>query len=103
MTIDSSAAGAALLDDVLVQARKDRVLLKRGDRPVALVISVEGKDEEQIELENDTAFWRMIERRRREPTVPFERVKAKLLVDEARASRRSRPKATKGQKRPARR
>jgi hypothetical protein len=95
VTIDETSAG--LLDDVLDQARKERVLLKRCGRPVALVINVEDKDEEQIELENDPQFWRMIEKSRREATVPFEKVMTKLVADE-KAERASRRKKIQGAK-----
>ena len=36
------------LKNLLAAARKDRVLLKHNGRPVALVIDVREKDEEQI-------------------------------------------------------
>jgi hypothetical protein len=90
MTIDES--GRALLDEVLANARKDRVLLKRGGRPVALVINVEDKDEEQLELENDPRFWRSIEKARGEPTVPYSKVKERLQADERAAPSAGKPK-----------
>jgi len=76
MTLDRSPHAG--LGQILAAARNDRVLLKRGGRPIALVIGVEDKDEEQIELENNPHFWAMIERSRHEPTIPFEQVRAEI-------------------------
>ena len=83
MTIDQSET--SLLAQVLASAKKDRVLLKFGGRPVALVINVEDKDEDQLELENDPQFWRKIQKARLEPTVDYSTVKARLLADESTA------------------
>jgi antitoxin (DNA-binding transcriptional repressor) of toxin-antitoxin stability system len=66
------------LKELLAAAHEDRVLVKRGGKPVALVIDVREKDEEQIRLENDPEFWRMIQKSRREPTTPWEQVKSEL-------------------------
>ncbi len=74
------------LKDLLDASKRGNVLVKRQGRPLALVISVRDKDEEQIELENDPEFWRMIERVRQQPTIPWEQVKAELGI-------RTRPRA----------
>ena len=66
------------LKDLLAASHEDRVLLKRNGKPVALVIDVRKKDEEQIRLENNREFWQMIQRSRGEPVVPWEKVKSSL-------------------------
>jgi hypothetical protein len=73
LTIDRS--DPKFLTNVLVATRSDRVLLKRGGKPVALVINMEDRDEEQIETENDPAFWKMIEISRKRPNIPWEQAK----------------------------
>jgi hypothetical protein len=68
------------LKHVLAVSRQGRVLVKHKGKPLALVIDVRHKDEEQIELENDPEFWRMIQERRSQPSVPWEQVKADLGI-----------------------
>lgn len=63
---------------------KQQILLTRRGKPLALVRSVKGLNEEQIEDISDPAFWDMIAARRHEPTVPLEVVEAKLREDERR-------------------
>jgi hypothetical protein len=48
----------------------------------AIVVGTENKDKEDLSLEASPSFWRMIEQRRREPTVPFDDIKAELLADQ---------------------
>lgn len=63
-------------------AQRERVLITRAGKPVAVVIGLENKDEEDLELEASADFWRMIEERRREPTIPLDQVKAELFADD---------------------
>lgn len=63
-------------------AQKDRVLITKNGRPSAVIVGIENQDEEDWNLQLSPAFWRMIEKRRREPTIPWEQVKAELLNDE---------------------
>ena len=57
------------LDRCVAEAGSDRVVLTRDGKPVALVVGVEGLDEEQLELGSNFRFWTMIEERRRQKTV----------------------------------
>jgi antitoxin (DNA-binding transcriptional repressor) of toxin-antitoxin stability system len=63
-------------------AQSERVLVTRNGKPIALVVGVEHKDEEDYRLELSPEFWRMIEERRREPTIPWEDLKAELFPEE---------------------
>ena len=63
-------------------AQHERVLVTRDGKPFALLVGLENKDEEDLHLEVSVDFWKMIEERRREPTVSWEEVKAALLADE---------------------
>ena len=65
-TVDSEKT---TLRSCIDEARKDRVLLTRHGKPVALVMGVEGLDDEQIELGQDRDFWNLIRRRRTEETI----------------------------------
>jgi prevent-host-death family protein len=55
----------ARLSEFVDASQRDRVLITRRGKPVALVIGVEGQDIEQIILGSDPAFWKLIEERRR--------------------------------------
>jgi antitoxin (DNA-binding transcriptional repressor) of toxin-antitoxin stability system len=50
-------------------AQKERVVVTRGGRPVAMIIGLEGLDEEQVELGSSDAFWKMITARRKQKTL----------------------------------
>ncbi|HMF11434.1 MAG TPA: hypothetical protein VKE94_03990 [Gemmataceae bacterium] len=63
-------------------AQRERVLITQNGKPLALVVGVENKDEEDIHLESSPEFWRMIEERRREPTVRLKDVEAELFADD---------------------
>ena len=51
------------------QAQRDRVVVLRNRKPVALIVGVEGLDREQLELGSSDRFWRLIEQRRKEKTI----------------------------------
>lgn len=51
------------LDECVQGAQNERIVITRGGRPVALVVSVDGMDEEQLELGSSDAFWKLIEGR----------------------------------------
>ncbi len=48
-----------------------------------LIVGIENKDEEDVQLESSPEFWEMIEERRREAGVRLEDVERHLLEDEA--------------------
>jgi len=50
-------------------AARDRVVVTRKGKPVALVLGVEGVDEEQLQLGSSKKFWTLIEERRRQKTI----------------------------------
>jgi prevent-host-death family protein len=63
-------------------AQRERVLVTRNGKPLAVLVGLEYKDEEDLRLEADPDFWRMIEERRRRPTVRLKDVEAELFADE---------------------
>jgi antitoxin (DNA-binding transcriptional repressor) of toxin-antitoxin stability system len=68
------------LDACVADAQSDRVVVTRGGSPVALVVGVEGLDEEQIQLGASDGFWRLISERRNEPTV--DRASLERMIEE---------------------
>jgi len=54
----------AILDSCVDAAQRERVVITRQGKPVALIIGVEGMDQEQLELGSSARFWEMITERR---------------------------------------
>ena len=59
-------------------SQKERVVITRHGRPAAVMIGVEGQDLEDVVLETSAEFWRLIEERRREKTVPLPAARKRL-------------------------
>lgn len=59
-------------------AQHERILITKDGEPFAVLAGIAYKDEEDCRLEASPEFWRMIEERRRGPTVPLEEVVAEL-------------------------
>ena len=57
------------LEVCIKDARRGRVVVTRKGKPVALVVGVEGLDEEQLQLGSSEKFWTLIEARRRQKTI----------------------------------
>ena len=60
------------------EAQEGRVVITRRGKPAALLLGVEGKDWETVILETDPTFWKLIQERRKEPTISFKELKARL-------------------------
>ncbi len=60
------------------EAASSSVLIVKKGKPMALVSDVEGLDAEQIGLGCSDGFWRLIEQRRRQKTIPWEEAKKRL-------------------------
>jgi antitoxin (DNA-binding transcriptional repressor) of toxin-antitoxin stability system len=59
----------ATLDRCVAEAQHERVILTRNGHPIALVVGVDGMDEEQIFLPSSPEFWALMEERRRQKTM----------------------------------
>jgi prevent-host-death family protein len=59
-------------------AQDDRVVITRHGRPAAVLVGIEGEEWEHVILQTSASFWRLIERRRQEPTISLEEMKAKF-------------------------
>ncbi|MGH7406843.1 MAG: type II toxin-antitoxin system Phd/YefM family antitoxin [Candidatus Methylomirabilales bacterium] len=62
----------------LDRAQEDRVIITRHGKPAAVLIGVEGEDWETVVLETDPAFWRLVQERRKQPTLSIGELKARL-------------------------
>ena len=56
-------------------------MLTRDGRPIALVVGVDGMDEEQVQLSSDRELWTPIEESRRQKTISREELEQRLSRD----------------------
>jgi len=59
-------------------AQDDRVVITRHGRPTAVLVGIEGEEWEDVVLQTSASFWRLIKRRRQEPTISIGEMKAKF-------------------------
>ncbi len=57
------------LDACVTDAQSAPVVVTRGGNPVALVLGIQGLDEEQVQLGMSDKFWQLISARRKEKTL----------------------------------
>jgi prevent-host-death family protein len=60
------------------QAQMDRVVITRHGKPAAVLVGVEGEDWEDVVLQTDPAFWKLIRARRKQPTLSLDELKKRL-------------------------
>jgi len=60
------------------QAQLDRVVITRHGKPAAVLVGVEGEDWEDVVLQTDPAFWKLIRARRKQPTISLDELKKRL-------------------------
>jgi len=60
------------------EAQHDRLVITRHGKPTAVLVGVEGLDWETVVLQTDPTFWKLIQQRRKEPTISFKELKARL-------------------------
>ena len=66
------------LERCVKEAGAESVLVTKNGKPLALVSNVEGLDAEQIQLVTSADFWKLIEERRRQKTLPWSDLKKRL-------------------------
>jgi prevent-host-death family protein len=59
-------------------AQKDRVIITRRGKPAAVLVGVEGKDWDDVALQASSKFWKLIEERRKEPTISMTELRTRL-------------------------
>jgi len=66
------------IKECIDEAQGDRVVITRRGKPAAVLVGVEGDDWETVILETDPKFWKLIQQRRKQPTISLEQLKARL-------------------------
>jgi PHD/YefM family antitoxin component YafN of YafNO toxin-antitoxin module len=70
------------LEKVLKAAQKEKILVLRGDKPMAMIIGLEGYDAEDLCLATSAQLWQLIEARRQGPAISLAEAKARLEARE---------------------
>lgn len=86
----------ATLGVCVSDAQKEGVIIMRKVKPVALIVGVQGKDTEPLQLSNSNEFWKLMEERRAQKIVDrsqlerriAERLKAGAALERSRSSGR---------------
>jgi antitoxin (DNA-binding transcriptional repressor) of toxin-antitoxin stability system len=71
--IEQASLAACIRD-----AQHERVVITRNGKPVALIVGVEGMDEEQLLLSSSDAFWQFITKRRAQKRISRAALERKL-------------------------
>jgi antitoxin (DNA-binding transcriptional repressor) of toxin-antitoxin stability system len=71
------------LDTCVTDAQHERLVITRHGKPVALIVGVEGMDEEQLQLGSSAKFWQLITERRKQKTMS--RVKVERMFKQKRS------------------
>src|SRR2546428_12648785 len=66
------------LDECVSEAQRERILITRNGKPVALVVGIAGLDAEQLELGSSAEFWELVSQRRRQRTITREQLEDKI-------------------------
>lgn len=72
------------LDGCVKEAQGERVIIMRDGKPVALMIGIEGLDEEELQLGTSDPFWTLIRERRAEKTLSRTELEQKIRSGENR-------------------
>jgi prevent-host-death family protein len=59
-------------------SQKDQVVITRRGKPAAVMVGGEGKDWEDVVLQTSATFWKLIEERRKEPTMSMKELRTRL-------------------------
>ena len=71
-------------------SQKEHVVVTRHGRPAAVVIGVDGRDWEDVLYQTSPAFWKMIETRCCEKSIPASEMRKRLEARWAGAKRKKR-------------
>ena len=61
------------------RAQRERLVITRKGKPVALLVGIAGMDPDQLELGSSDRFWKLIAERRKQKTISREKLEQKLL------------------------
>jgi antitoxin (DNA-binding transcriptional repressor) of toxin-antitoxin stability system len=71
------------LDTLVRESQRERVVITRNGKPMALVVGVEGMDKEQLELGANAKFWELIAERRAERAISREELEHRIAIKES--------------------
>jgi antitoxin (DNA-binding transcriptional repressor) of toxin-antitoxin stability system len=71
----------AVFEICINEAQRERVILTRKGKPVALIVGLEGMNMEQLEFGSSDKFWKLITTRRIQKTITREELEAKLKLN----------------------
>ena len=77
-TID---VGQVDLNNCISVAQSEPIVLTRAGEPVALIVGVNGMDEEQVELGASAKFWKLVQARRAQATISRDELERRLSSD----------------------
>ena len=60
------------------RAQRERLVITRKGKPIALLVGIEGMDDEQLALGSSDKFWKLIAKRRKEKTLSREQLEGNL-------------------------
>ena len=61
-------------------AQQDPVVITRHGKPAAVLVGVEGEDWEDVVLQTDPKFWKLIRERRNQPAISLTQLKKRLRI-----------------------
>ena len=59
-------------------SQEDRIVITRHGKPAAVMVGVEGKDWEDLVLQTSSTFWKLVEDRRKQPTISMSQLRSRL-------------------------
>jgi prevent-host-death family protein len=59
-------------------SQEDRIVITRHGKPAAVMVGVEGKDWEDLVLQTSSTFWKLVEERRKQPTISMSQLGSRL-------------------------
>lgn len=71
------------LDICIHDAQRERVVITRNGKPVALIVGVEGMDEEQLESGSTEPFWALIAERRMKKNISPSELERNIVEENA--------------------
>lgn len=69
------------IEACVAEAQGGGVLVMRNGAPAALVLGVEGMDQEQVEMGLSNRFWKLIAQRREEPTLSRGELEKRIPIE----------------------
>ncbi len=66
------------LETCVNEAQRERVVITRKGKPIALIVGVAGMDQEQLRLGSSDKFWKLITTRRAEKAIDRSKLEGKL-------------------------